>query len=210
MTKKLKKAKSKSIKNGSEDKIEPIHIINLVLALLLSIAIIILALRIEYLPIFQNGTDPPSPPELPEEPVILPLPSRGIINVGEHVNHFELGEKWNEVMDQTNESGTIMIGTPDLTFYLYPKSIFSGIDENNDIITKLATEYPGRYVSFPTVDPYDPQKLEKFQYLLYRGAKGLNLWTGHNGTLNISGQFTSLHEHFGPLNTSNMEPIYQL
>ena len=71
-------------------------------------------------------------------------------------------------------------------------------------------EYPGRFVSFPTVDPYDPEKLDKFKNLLYRGAKGLNLWTGHNGTLNISGEITSLHQHFGQLNSSLMEPIYQL
>ena len=113
-------------------------------------------------------------------------------------------------MDQTDESATIMIGTPDLTFTSKPKSIYSGIDENNVIITRLAIEYPGRFISFPTVDPNDPEKLTKFEDLLYRGAIGLNLWTGHNGTLNISGEHISFHEYFGPLNCSNMEPIYQL
>ena len=208
MRKQLKRSKSKN--NNPEDKSTAIQRINIILVLILVFALVVLALQIEHLSFFQNGSDPPSPPILPEGQINLPLPSEGIINVGEHVNHFELGEKWIEVMDQTNESGTIMIGTPDLTFYLYPDDIFSGIDENNEIITKLAVEYPGRFVSFPTVDPYDPEKLDKFKNLLYRGAKGLNLWTGHNGTLNISGEITSLHQHFGQLNSSLMEPIYQL
>lgn len=210
MKKKIKSPKSKSKSNGSQHKSSTIQIINVLLVAIVVFALIVLALNIEKLQFFQPGTNQPSPYELPEGPINLPLPTEGIINVGEHVNHFELGGKWNEVMDQTGESSTIMIGTPELTFTSKPKEIFSGIDENNVVITRLAIEYPGRYISFPTVDPNDPEKLEKFQDLLYRGAIGLNLWTGHNGSLNISGEHTSWHEYFGPLNCSNMDPIYQL
>jgi predicted TIM-barrel fold metal-dependent hydrolase len=204
------KKKLKSEGNRLKNKSTTIKKINIILIVIVVISLIILTLQIEHFYFLKKDSNPQSQLTLPEGPIYLPLPSEGIINVGEHVNHFDLGEKWIEVMDQTNESSTIMIGTPDLTFTSNPKSIFSGIDENNIIITKLAIEYPGRFVSFPTVDPFDPEKNEKFEDLLFRGAKGLNLWTGHNGTLNISGELTSFHEHFGQLNCSNMEPIYQL
>jgi predicted TIM-barrel fold metal-dependent hydrolase len=202
--------KNRFTKKSPENKAKLIQIFNIVLAIILIFALIVLALQFDQLNFFNSDNDGESGSSPEEGPVDLPFPSAGVINVGEHVNHFSLGEKWIQVMDQTNGSGTIMIGTPDLTFYLYPDAIFSGIDENNEIITKLAVEYPGRFVSFPTIDPYDPEKLDKFEDLLYRGAKGLNLWTGHNGSLNISGQHLSLHEYFGELNSSLMEPIYQL
>ncbi|WP_455392402.1 amidohydrolase family protein [[Eubacterium] cellulosolvens] len=131
---------------------------------------------------------------------IIPPREAGIINGHEHIQNFEQGEKWLAAMDQVGVSTTVMLGSPDATFYLKPSGHFNKYKENNEELFKLVDKYPENFIAYPTIYTYDENKLDLLKNYIKRGALGLKLFNGH---------FAVFYEHLGPLNESSMFSVYE-
>lgn len=91
---------------------------------------------------------------------------------------------------------TVILGSPEATLFSGRQG-FYGEDKNNLEVLKIASTYPDHFIAFPTINPHDPEKLEKLKGYLRRGAKGLKLYSGH----------TVLHDR--PLDDPTMLPVYE-
>ncbi len=116
--------------------------------------------------------------------LVLIMNAAAIINMHEHIQSIGEGDKLIEAMDKNNISVTVLLGSPRQTLYF--KGGFSGYDENNEELLKIAEAYPGRFIIYPTINPLDKDKLEKFKKYIEKGATGLKLYTGHTLFYNVS------------------------
>jgi predicted TIM-barrel fold metal-dependent hydrolase len=83
---------------------------------------------------------------------------------------------------------------------------FTHYDENNEQLLRICAEYPGRFEAWPTMDPRDPQKLDKFAALAARGAKGLKLYLGHGYIIKKTNQYLF---HTAALDDPGMLSVYR-
>lgn len=81
-------------------------------------------------------------------------------------------------MDRLGIEKTILLASPAATFDPRAEG-FRNYEANNREVLEIARQYPGRFLSFVTLDPRDPGKLEKFRRDLDAGARGLKLYSGH-------------------------------
>jgi predicted TIM-barrel fold metal-dependent hydrolase len=109
-------------------------------------------------------------------------------------------DKWLGAMDQVGVSTTVMVGSPDATYYLKPSGPFNKYKDNNEELMRLVDKYPDRYIAFPTIYTYDDDKLDLLKNYIKRGALGLKLFTGH---------FAVFYKDLGPMNVSTMYPVYE-
>lgn len=130
---------------------------------------------------------------------IIPSRNAGIINGHEHILNSRQAGKWLEAMNSVGVSTTVMLGSPDVTFHL-PTNDFNRYKENNEELFEIADKYPNQFIVFPTIYTYDENKLDLLKSYINRGALGLKLFNGHNG---------SFYKHLGPLNHNTMYPIYE-
>lgn len=131
---------------------------------------------------------------------IIPSRESGIINGHEHIQDFNQGEKWLAAMDQVGVSTTVMLGSPDATFYLKPSGPFNKYKESAEELFLLADKYPDKFIVFPTIYTYDNDKLDLLKSYIKRGALGLKLFTGHHAVF---------YKDIGPLNEPSMFPVYE-
>jgi predicted TIM-barrel fold metal-dependent hydrolase len=115
----------------------------------------------------------------------LPLEAGGkkdqefqILNAHEHIQSIQEVPRFLEAMKQNGIVTTVILGSSNATFILGGKG-FKGWEENNLEIIRIANEHPGQFLAFPTLDPKDPEKLQKLQAYLQQGAKGLKLYSGN-------------------------------
>ncbi len=101
-----------------------------------------------------------------------------IMNAHEHIQSIQEVPKFLEAMKQNGIVKTVILGSSNATFILGGKG-FSGWEENNLEIIRIANEYPDQFLAFPTLDPKDPEKLQKLQSYLQKGARGLKLYSGN-------------------------------
>ncbi len=187
--------------------IKKLKTLNVILTILVVVSIIFLAIRFKDLyfqPKNSNGGQEP-----PLEPVVIPLPTEPIINTHEHIENPKVVNRWLKSQQLCNVSATIMVGSPNSTFWSKPKGPFIEYLENNEFLIELAKETNGEIIAFPTLNPNDPDNVDKLKDYLFRGARGLNLWTGHHGTLSFSWGNTTLYDWLGPLNRTDMYPVYE-
>mgnify|MGYP001576215847 CR=1 FL=1 len=119
-----------------------------------------------------------------------------IIDVHEHLQDEKNAYKLLYGMEKNSIDKTVLLGTSDETFYLDGRD-FVGYDKNNEEIIKIQEKYPDKLIAFCTLNPDDPEKLEKLKKCHKNGAKGLKLYSGHS------------HFYTIPLNDSSMYPVYQ-
>ncbi len=131
---------------------------------------------------------------------IIPARESGIINGHEHIQNLELGTRWVKAMDRAGISTTVMLGSPDATFFLHPSGPFNKYEENNEELFLLVDKYPDRFIAFPTIFPYADNKLDLLENYISRGALGLKLFSGHHAVF---------YKDIGPLNLSSMYPVYE-
>lgn len=101
----------------------------------------------------------------------------GIINAHEHIQSLEEAQKLVKVMDETNVSRTVLLGSPKQTIYF--KGGFEGYDENNAELLRIKKAYPGRFYAFCAINPDDEGKLEKLKKCINGGGDGVKLYSGH-------------------------------
>jgi predicted TIM-barrel fold metal-dependent hydrolase len=103
-------------------------------------------------------------------------------------------------MDRAGISTTVMLGSPDATYYINPEGPFNKYNKSNEELFEMVDKYPDRFIAFPTLYTYDTNKTEQLKGYIERGALGLKLFTGHHAVF---------YEHIGPLNHSTMYPVYE-
>lgn len=104
---------------------------------------------------------------------------RLIVNAHEHIQSPREVAKLIAVMDELGIAKTLLMGSARFTITLRPEDGFTRYDENNAAIMRIAAAEPGRFEAWPTIDPRDPEKLDKARALVARGAKGIKLYLGH-------------------------------
>ncbi len=128
-----------------------------------------------------------------------------VVNAHEHIESLEEAPKLLAVMDRIGFAKTVLVGSSRFTITLDQRHGFEGIDANNEELMKIADAYPGRFEAWPTVDPRDPTKLEKFKGLVARGATGLKLYLGHGFVSELTGDWMF---HLVALDDPGMLPLY--
>ncbi len=101
------------------------------------------------------------------------------INVHEHIQGVDEAEPLLEAMNRTGVKTTLLMGSSWFTVTMNQRDGFTRVPWNNEQLLKIVEKYPGRFEAWPTLNPLDPDKLEKLQELVRRGATGLKLYTGH-------------------------------
>lgn len=102
-----------------------------------------------------------------------------VINVHEHIQSAREADRLLAAMDRTGIDKTILMGTSWFTITLNQRDGFTRVDWNNRQIVEIARRFPDRFLAWPTIDPVDPDKLEKLQGYVADGATGLKLYAGH-------------------------------
>lgn len=121
-----------------------------------------------------------------------------IYDVHEQIATLDQVPRFLAAMDKAGIDKIVLLGSPEATF-IY-KEGFRNHHENNKELMKMATEYPDRFIIFPTIDPRDPDELEIFKSYMKEGAKGLRLF---------SGQYAWFYRYIGPVNRTELYPILQ-
>lgn len=129
-----------------------------------------------------------------------------IIDVHEHIRDIEDVPKVLAAMDAVGISKTCLMGSSLFTLTLNPNIGFTKTDENNEELMRIREQYPGRFEAWPTMDPLDPQKLERFQALVQRGAQGLKLYLGHGYVINKTNKYMF---HSMAMDDPRMMPVYK-
>ncbi len=101
------------------------------------------------------------------------------INVHEHIQSAAEAARLVEAMDTHGIRTTALMGSSWFTVTLRQGVGFTRWEENNEELLRIVEAHPGRFEAWPTIDPTDPQKLEKLQGWFARGATGVKLYAGH-------------------------------
>lgn len=120
-----------------------------------------------------------------------------IINAHEHIQSFREVPKYLTAMEKAGIVQTYFVGSPRST--IYGGEEFSRQDENNKEILEIKKGYPKRTEAFCTIDPRDPEKLNKFKHCMNNGSVGLKLYNGH---------YALFYKDLGQLNRTEMDEIY--
>jgi predicted TIM-barrel fold metal-dependent hydrolase len=134
------------------------------------------------------------------------LAERRIIDVHEHIRAAEDVPKMLAAMDAVGIQKTCLMGSSLFTLTLNPSVGFTKTEENNEQLMKIREQYPGRFEAWPAMDPRDPQKLEKFQALVQRGAQGLKLYLGHGYVIKKTNKYMF---HTVAMDDPQMLPVYK-
>ncbi|MCK5562214.1 MAG: hypothetical protein KAJ51_16565, partial [Thermoplasmata archaeon] len=73
---------------------------------------------------------------------IIPLREAGIINGHEHIQDKAQVNKWLAAMDRAGVSTTVILGSPDATFWLHPSGPFEKYKDNNEELLQMVGENP--------------------------------------------------------------------
>ena len=151
-----------------------------------------------------------SPAEAPGEPAVpdangpVYQPTR-IIDVHEHIKGLNNVPAFLAAMDDVKIEKVLLMGSSIFTLTLNESLGFTRYDVNNEELLRICQQYPGRFEAWPTMDPRDPQKLEKFKDYVKRGATGLKLYLGHGLISRKSGEFMF---HPVAMDDPGMLPVY--
>ncbi len=130
-----------------------------------------------------------------------------IANVHEHIQSTREAERLLAAMDQTGIAKTVLMGSSWFTITLNQNDGFTRVDWNNRQILSLAKQHPERFLAWPTIDPTDPQKLEKLEEYVSLGATGLKLYLGH-GLHDQRPGATGYFFHTVAMDDPGMLPVY--
>jgi len=119
-----------------------------------------------------------------------------IVNIHEHIQSRKVAPKLLRVMDELSIARTVLVGSSKKTSH-HIKHGFIGYDDNNEELLTIARMWPDRFIPFVTLNPKDPDNVERLERWVKKGAKGLKLYSGH-------GMFYDL-----PLDDPGMMAVYK-
>ncbi|NIA16094.1 MAG: amidohydrolase family protein [Nitrospiraceae bacterium] len=128
-----------------------------------------------------------------------------ILNDHEHIQSIEEVPKLLSAMDDLGIKRVSLMGSSWFTITLNPSVGFTRYDWNNEQIMQISRAYPDRFEAWPTINPQDPDKLEKFKDLVARGAAGLKLYLGHGYIIAKTNEYIF---HTMAMDDPSMLPVY--
>ncbi len=129
-----------------------------------------------------------------------------IIDTHEHIQSVEQLPKLLGAMDSAGIEKTVLMGSSWFTITLNPRVGFTRYDWNNQQLIEIVKLHPDRFEAWPTLNPLDPNKLEKFKALVEAGATGLKLYAGHGYIMKESNDYLF---HKIALDHATMFPVYK-
>ncbi len=124
-----------------------------------------------------------------------------IINIHEHMRSLWDAKRILPLMDELGISKMVLLGSPRQTFY--PGTIrdqkFDEPDRNNWAVLRMQRKWPDRFLAFCVFQQEDPKIVDKLKFCLYRGAKGVKLFSGHGSFHTIPLDDPSLNEFYNAL-----------
>jgi len=145
-------------------------------------------------------------PESPLDALRRIQSAKLIINVHEHASGPEVLPDLLKMMDENGMRQTLLVGSSTFTLTLRESVGFTGYDENNEKLLAIAKENPERFEAWPTVNPLDPDKVDKLKDMHQRGAKGIKLYLGHGYVRRDNGNYMF---HVMAMDDPSMFPFYQ-
>lgn len=101
-----------------------------------------------------------------------------IINVHEHIESVEQADRLLAAMDANGIAKTVLMGSSQVTITLSQRRGFARWEWNNEQILDIVDLHPDRFEAWVTLDPMDPDKLQKLEDWVAAGATGLKLYSG--------------------------------
>ncbi len=130
---------------------------------------------------------------------------RLILNDHEHIESLEQVPIMLAAMDQLGIQRVALMGSSRFTLTLNPEVGFTDYDWNNEQLLQICEAYPGRFEAWPTINPLDEDKLDKFRDCVSRGATGLKLYLGHGFVIPKTNQYIF---HTVAMDDPGMLPVY--
>ncbi len=100
------------------------------------------------------------------------------INVHEHIQSLAQADTLLAAMDENGIAKTVLMGSSSVTITLSQQWGFARWEHNNEQILDIVDRHPDRFEAWVTLDPMDPDKLEKLEKWVAAGATGLKLYSG--------------------------------
>jgi predicted TIM-barrel fold metal-dependent hydrolase len=125
-------------------------------------------------------------------------PYTGLINAHEHLYKLKDLERYLPAARKAHIVATVVVASPVFTLEGKGEKGEPGMSKNfEEVLLAAAKEYPGEIIPFCTIDPKDPDKLERLKKHVAMGARGVKIYTGHSNFYD------------GPLNPPDMDPIFE-
>jgi len=131
---------------------------------------------------------------------------RLILDDHEHIQSLNEVPRLLKAMDRLGIQRVALMASSYFTLTLNPAVGFTRYDENNEELLKICEKYPGRFEAWPTTEPHDPRKLEKFKDFMARGATGLKLYLGHGYIYKKKNEYMF---HTAAIDDPAMFPLYE-
>ncbi len=119
----------------------------------------------------------------------------GIINAHEHLYATRHLERYMVAARRSGIAATVLVASPEFTLEGKGEKGEPGMSENFQEILSASKLAPGEIIPFCTLDPKDPDKLERLKRHVAAGAKGVKLYSGHSNFAD------------GPLDPPDMQPV---
>lgn len=119
----------------------------------------------------------------------------GIINAHEHLYGARYLDKYLQAARRAGIAATVFVASPPFTLEGKGEKGEPGMSSNFDEILAAWKLAPDEVIPFCTLDPKDPDKLERLERHVAEGARGLKLYSGHSNFMD------------GPLDPPDMEPV---
>ncbi|MDP2345860.1 MAG: amidohydrolase family protein [Deltaproteobacteria bacterium] len=121
----------------------------------------------------------------------------GAINSHEHLYKSRDLERYLPAARAAGIASTVIVASPIFTLESKGEKGEPSMSENFVTVLAAAKEFPGEIIPFCTLDPKDPDKLDRLKKHVAAGAIGVKIYTGHSNFYD------------GPLNPPDMDPVFQ-
>jgi predicted TIM-barrel fold metal-dependent hydrolase len=127
-----------------------------------------------------------------------------IVNAHEHLESPEEFPAYLKIMEKTGVDRVIFVGSGNATIYQCTPHGFEGYHERNLALLKGLKRYDDIVSVFPTLNPLDPDNLDRMKRYLDLGARGIKLYYG------LASNHFKGPWHTVPLHDARMAPVFEL
>lgn len=144
--------------------------------------------------------------ETPDQALQRIIGLKRIINVHEHAQGETIVPDLFTMMDANGMAKTCLMGSSRFTLTLKESVGFTDYDANNEALLRMQLAHPDRLEAWPTIDPHDPEKIDKIRSLHDRGAVGVKLYLGHGYVRRDDGNYMF---HTMAMDDPQLFPFYE-
>ncbi|OGQ14172.1 MAG: hypothetical protein A2138_27905 [Deltaproteobacteria bacterium RBG_16_71_12] len=122
----------------------------------------------------------------------------GLINAHEHLYELKHLERYLPAARQAGIAATVFVASPRFTIMGNGDKGEPMMSDNFAAILEAKKLYPNEVIAFCTLDPNDPDKLERLKRHVAEGCAGLKLYSGHS----------NFFKDHGPFDKDGMDEVY--